>query len=804
MKDTHKTKKQLVKELEEMRRQLAACTIERSEHRRGAEELFDEKNKLQSIIEAMASGITIQDLDYNIIYQNELLKKNFGERLGEKCYAVYEGKDRVCDGCPVEMAYRDGKAHTEKRRVIMPSGEVTFWENTANAIRDASGEIVSCLEIARNITERFRAEEALRKSEEKYRSLASTADSMYLVDRECRYLFMNERHLERLSLPSDQIIGKIYGDVHSEKDSTEFTRYVEHVFNTGTFIQHEHKSERDDRYFLRTFSPVKDQEGKTTVAVTVVSKDITDRKFAEEALRESEQRLHSIIQGSPIPAFVVGKDHKVLYWNKAIEELSGIKAEEVVGTKHQWMAFYSDERPCMADLLVEQALDAIPKWYFEKYTKSKLIEEAYEATDFFPAMGENGKWLRFTAAVIRDSQGTLVGVIETLEDITERKRAEEELIRVKKLESLGIFADGLAHDFNNLLSVMLRNIFAVKLSFADEKEELVEGLEIAEKVGLQAKELAHRLITFAKGGKPIIKIGSMLQLLKDSVDLSLSGSNVRSELSLPNDLWPVIMDDVQIRQVIHNLVINAREAMPDGGIISICAENVTISAGDDLPLKEGTYLKWSVKDHGVGINKEVLPKIFDPYFTTKPTGSARGMGLGLAICYSIIKKHDGFITVESEPGVGSTFIVYLPASPPHEDPETKAGMEKRAAGGGKILVMDDEETVRNATGIILNYLGCEVEFAQDGREAIHLYKKAKEKGDPFSAVILDLYVPGGMGAKETMRELYAMDPYVKAIISCGYIDDPVISEFSKYSYCWTIEVPYDIDKMKALLSNLLK
>lgn len=804
MKDSRKTKEQLIKELEVLRRQLDMCTVERSVHRRGEEDLLEEKNKLQSIIDAMASGLTIQDLEYNIIYQNELLKKIFGERLGEKCYRVYENRNSICDGCPVEMVYRDGKAHTAKRSVTLPSGEITFWENTANAIRDGSGKIISCLEIARNITERFRAEEALRESEEKYRSLASTADSMYLVDRDGRYLFMNERHVERFKLPWDQIIGKMYKELHSEKDSREFSQYVEHVFDTGKYIQHEHKSGRDSRYFLRTFSPVKDQEGNKTVAVTVVSKDITDRKLTEEALRESEQRLHSIIQGSPIPTFVVGKDRKVLYWNKALEEVSGFKAENVIGTNEHWRAFYNEERPCMADLLVDQSLDAIPHWYFEKYTKSKLIEDAFEATDFFPAMGENGKWLRFTAAVIRDSQGTLVGAIETLEDVTERKRAEDELIRIKKLESLGIFADGIAHDFNNLLSVMLRNIFSVKLSFADEKEDLVEELEIAEKVGLQAKELAHRLITFAKGGEPIRKVGSISQLLKDSVELSLSGSNVKSEFILPNNLWPVTIDDVQIRQVIHNLVVNAQEAMPKGGAITIRAENVTVSAGDGLPLKEGAYLKWSVKDHGFGINKETLLKIFDPYFTTKPTGTARGMGLGLAICYSIIKKHDGFITVESEPGAGSTFIVYLPALPPPEGTETNMEMEKRPAGGGKILVMDDEETVRNATGIVLNYLGYEVEFARDGIEAIHLYRTAREKGPPFSAVVLDLNVPGGMGGRETMRELSAIDPYVKAIISCGYTDDPDISEFSKYDFCRTVQVPYDIDKMKALLSNLLK
>lgn len=803
MKDAYKTKAQLIKELEELRQLLTECKIEKSEHRQAEEELLAEKNKLQSIIDALVSGLSILDLEYNIIYQNEILKNIFGDRLGQKCYMAYVGKDKLCEDCPVEMAYKDGTPHTSERRVMMPSGEITFWENTANIIRDASGKIISCLEIARNITGRKRAEEALRESEEKYRSLASTADSMYIVDRDCTYLFMNERHRERFSLPWDEVIGRKYGEFHSEESSTEFARKVAEVFNTGNSIHHEYRSERDEKYFLRTFSPVKSPDGKTIVAVTVVSKDITDRKIVDEALRESERRLHSIIQGSPIPTFVVGKDHKVLYWNKSLEELSGIKAEEVIGTTRHWKAFYNKERPCMADLMVDQALEAIPQWYFEKYIKSRLIDEAYEATDFFPEMGESGKWLRFTAAVIRDSQGNLVGAIETLEDVTERKRAEEELIRVKKLESLGIFADGIAHDFNNLLSVMLRNIFTAKLSFADEKEDLAEGLEIAEKAGLQAKELAHRLITFAKGGEPIRKIGSLSQLLMDSADLSLSGSNVGCDFSLPGDLWLVEMDDVQIRQVIHNLVVNAREAMSKGGAITIRAENVNVTAGNGLPLKEGKYVKWSVKDHGIGIPQEDLQKIFDPYFTTKPTGSARGMGLGLTVCYAIIKKHDGFITVESEPGVGSTFFVYLPASP-HEGPVMKTEMGYPFAGGGKILVMDDEEDVRNATGIVLHYLGYEVEFATDGSEAIHLYRTAQEKKQPFSAVILDLNVPGGMGGMEAMRELHAIDPNVKAIISCGYSDDPVVSEFSKYGFYGAIAVPYDLEKMKEILSNLLK
>ena len=315
--------------------------------------------------------------------------------------------------------------------------------------------------------------------------------------------------------------------------------------------------------------------------------------------------------------------------------------------------------------------------------------------------------------------------------------------------------------------------------------------------------MAHRLIIFAKGGEPVRKVGSVSKLLRDSVDLPLSGSNVLCEFSLPDNLWPAEMDDVQIRQVIQNLLINAREAMNDAGLITIQAENVNISAGDGLPLKGGNYVKWSIRDHGIGISKENLQKIFDPYFTTKPTGSARGMGLGLAICYSIIKKHEGFITVESEPGIGSTFIVYLPAFP-QDGLSGKGATDQIIARKGRILVMDDEETVRNATGIVLNYLGYDVEYANNGNEALDLYRTARGKGDPFSAVILDLNVPGGMGGKDTLQELYAMDPHVKAIISCGYADDPVILNLREGGSCWPIHVPYDIEKMKEILDNLPK
>ena len=650
------------------------------------------------------------------------------------------------------------------------------------------------------------SENALRETEEQYRLLIETMnEGLGMVDNKGIRTFVNRKFCEMTGYPKEELIGYPAAKLYVEDENQKIFQEQRIKRQKGEDDPYEivitHKDGNKIQVLVSP-KPVYDKDGQYIGSIAIFT-DITDRKKAEEKLRESEQRLHRVIEGSPIPTFVIGKDHRVIYWNRALEELSGIKAE-IVGTKGQWRAFYNEERPCLADLLVDQALESIPQWYLDKYTKSRLIDEAYEATDFFPELGESGKWLHFTAAVIRDTHGNLVGAIETLDDVTDRRRAEEELSRVNKLESLGIFASGIAHDFNNLVSVMLRNIFAAKLCLPDEQQEVLgEGLEIAEKVGHQAKELAHRLMTFAKGGEPVRKIGSISKLLRDSVDLPLSGSNVVCEFSLSDNLWPVEMDDVQIRQVIHNLLINAREAVHDAGIIKIEAENAHVSAGDALPLKEGDYVKWSIRDHGVGISKENLQKIFDPYFTTKPTGSARGMGLGLAICYSIIKKHDGFITVESEPGMGSTFIVYLPASP-QENRSRKGVAEQVLARKGRILVMDDEETVRNATGIVLNYLGYDVEYASHGNEALDLYRTAREKGHPFYAVVLDLNVTVGMGGKEALQEMLAMDPHVKAIISCGYAEDPVIVQLREDGLCRTVDIPYDIEKMKEILDDLRK
>jgi signal transduction histidine kinase len=377
--------------------------------------------------------------------------------------------------------------------------------------------------------------------------------------------------------------------------------------------------------------------------------------------RRDEQKLLSIIHGSPIPSFVLSKDHKVIYWNRALQSLSNIRPNEVLGTNQQWRAFYATPRPCLADLILDEKTTQIAELYHNRWSRSKLLEDAYEVTQFYPDMGEKGKWFRITSAGLRDSGGNLFGAMETLEDITEQKLAQEELFRRTKLESLGTFAGGVAKDFDSLLTAILRNVFLAKISASDDDKILENGLAIAERAGLQAKELAHRLITFSQGGHPVRKLENLGPVLQEAAEKVFQDSNITCNISIAEDLWSCEVDAAQIRQVMENVLINAKEAMPNGGIVDILAENTTV--GTIIKSQGQTnYVRIIIKDNGVGIPRANLSRIFDPYFTTKKTTGLGGIGLGLAISDSIIKYHKGLITVESVVNSGTTFSIYLAAT----------------------------------------------------------------------------------------------------------------------------------------------
>ena len=388
-------------------------------------------------------------------------------------------------------------------------------------------------------------------------------------------------------------------------------------------------------------------------------------------------------------------------------------------------------------------------------------------------------------------------VLSIIRDITERKRVEDELQKSQKLESLGVLAGGIAHDFNNLLTAIMGNLSLAKI-YAQSIHNALTVLTSAERVCQQAKRLTQQLITFSRGGEPIKKALSISKLLREAVPLALSGTRTKYELSFPDNLWLAEVDEGQMNQVINNLMINADQSMPEGGLVEVCAENVTVGAKEKLSLKNGRYIKITVKDRGIGIPEKYLQKIFDPYFTTKSEGS----GLGLAVTYSIIKKHNGCIKVESRTGAGTTFHIYIPASEREPFTGEEIAEEKILHGRGKILLMDDQKSIRDTVGDILTYLGYKVEFAEDGSEAIALYKHARESGQDFDAVILDLTVPDGMGGKETIQKLREIDPEVKAIVTSGYSHDPVMSEYQTYGFRGVVNKPYEIKEISRVLYGI--
>lgn len=517
----------------------------------------------------------------------------------------------------------------------------------------------------------------------------------------------------------------------------------------------------------------------TELAETLADMGLKQLKViqAEEHLRESETRYRQLVELSPY-AIIVHTNGKIVFANIAACQLLGERLWKIIG-KPIYCFISKDE--------------AIGRTTVETVKKKKRAD-VYE-----------GELIRSDGRVI------FIEVTETpyvyegeeairseIRDITERKKIDQELIKIDKLESLGLLAGGIAHDYNNILTIILGSASLAKMH-AKNEDKLFDKLIKIEKAALQAKDLTKQLQTFSRGGNPLKEIVPIDKLLKEVTKLSLSGSKVQAQFLISDNLYYGNVDKGQISQVINNLIINAVQAMPQGGTIYVKAKNIVNDEVTGTPfLREKNYIKICIEDEGTGILKRNLSKIFDPFFTTKQGGT----GLGLATCYSIIKKHKGYITVDSIRGKGTVFYFYLPASIGKEIRRTK-NTESIQKGTGNILVMDDKNSVLNVVGDMLSFLGYTATFATEGEKAITAYKAAKEKGEPFTAVILDLTIPGGMGGRETVKELLKVDPGAKVIVSSGYSEVHVISEFNYYGFKDMITKPYKLKELSDVIYRVI-
>lgn len=508
--------------------------------------------------------------------------------------------------------------------------------------------------------------------------------------------------------------------------------------------------------------------------------DVTGRRDAEEAIDTSERLLLSVFDAVPDLLIVIDKTFRIRYTNFKGHDL--IKQENEEKGKTCYGRFKLLDEPC-------EDCSALPV-----FEKGCIVER--EMTN--PA---DGLTREVRAFPIKNKKGEVTYVVEYVRDITERKQAEEDRLKLEKqiqqtqkLESLGIMAGGIAHDFNNLLSGIFGNIDMARMM--GRNSEVGQYLETALGTIDRARSLTHQLLTFAKGGAPVKKTGNIRNFVRESAQFALSGSNVSCNFDLPETLWLCDYDESQLGQALDNLVINAQQAMPMGGRLTITGENISLNPMEHATLKEGNYVKLTVKDSGIGIPKEIQSMIFDPFFTTKQQGS----GLGLATSYSIIKQHEGHIDVDSEPGAGSTFHLYLPACKNGEAHFEQSALNTHS-GSGRVLIMDDEAVVRLTINHMIKTFGYDPDMAETGDQALNLFNKADASGEPYVAIILDLTIAGGMGGKEVVQKIRTVNTTVPVFVSSGYADDPIVADPQEYGFTASIRKPFTASELAKVFNE---
>ena len=664
---------------------------------------------------------------------------------------------------------------------------------------------------------RNRVEQALREGEERFRTVfEGSLDAIILADPETgEILDANPTASDLVSMPYEEIVGLPYMNFVAPGSED----YVEELFNNVARDEsmgppREIPVQRADgsRILFEGLGQIIQIDGKPIALI--VLRDITERKEVENALRESETRYRRLFDESPVALWEVDASSLKTYLCELQDR--GVKDVTTYFKDHPEEALrifmkvkVTDTNRANVELFQadskEEFLNGAPRIATEesyRLSGKELVAVAEGRTEsevrdvtVRTFKGEK-RQVFYRWSVAPAHEHSLDKVLVSIMDITERKQMEQELQKIQKLESLGILAGGIAHDFNNILTAISTNLSMARV-YGDLREDVSEMLTDAEQASVRAKNLTQQLLAFAKGGTPIKKQVSISRLITTTAAFSLSGSKVRCEFSLPDDLWLAEVDEGQIGQVIQNLIINADQAMPRGGTIRIAAENIVVGEKDSLPLKNGLYLRISVNDQGIGVSRKDMPSIFDPFFTTKQKGS----GLGLATSFSVVNSHAGHIEVESVIEEGTTFSVYLPAL--GRTSEEKGRERKRLIKGeGRILLVDDEEIIWRAAGEALTRMGYEVQFAEDGAEGIELYREAMHAARPFHAVIMDLTIPGGMGGKEAVGEILRIDPDARIIASSGYSNDPVMSDFRQHGFCGIITKPYRIEELGELMSRI--
>lgn len=784
---------------------IAQLEQEISDRKRAEEALRNSEELYSNIVESMSDGIMVLDCDFNISHWNrsmEKITKIPREEVLHSGKAPWKLLPHLSDegvGKMIQMAMDGSLVKRENNPQIFRDGTKLFTSEIYLPLKSDSGSIRGVVGVIQDITQQKKASKEL---EETYKIINGSSAIVFLwknakglpVD------FVTSNVKNTFGYTADEFIsGKIsYEQVIHPGDHARVVQEVTHYSKKKQANRIVHEPYRiigndgqvrwlDDRSYI-----CRDEKGRITHYQGIVL-DITARRQVEEALRDSKELYSNIVESMSDGILVLDHNFQLTYMNQTMKKIFKIEENEILSCTETPRAICRHLRDVGAEESIQNAM------------RGEIITRDDIPCDF------NDGTKGFTSQIflpLRTESGNIRGIVGIIRDTTAKKHLETHLQQAKKLEAIAELTSGIAHDFNNMLTSVVGYISLARMNLKVH-DSAFNALEKAEKMAMRSSQLADTLITFSKGYNPVKNTLAIADFLMRSLNLTLSGSSIKFELTIPDDRLLVEIDEAQMGQAIFNIITNAREAMPQGGKLTVTIEEFKAKNRNTLNLKPGKYVKISVKDQGPGIDRAYLDRIFDPYFSTKQRGAQKGMGLGLSISHSIIKKHKGNITVESESGAGTTFYIYLPLLCKHVEPPTAAinkELEKdweKSQTIKKILVMDDEAFVLEVAGQMLNRLGHETVFATCGNEAIQKYVEAMESGRRFDALILDLTVKGGMGGEEALTEILRIDPNALAFVSSGYSDDAVMVNHRKHGFIGTIVKPYNIEDLAKKLENLI-
>ena len=682
------------------------------------------------------------------------------------------------------QALKAAGAYMRQYRIQHKNGHVLWIQARGQIIRDAASRIDHIYGVFFDITKQKEIEEALRESQEHLNTIMNSVRAgMVVIDQASRRIVdINQYAADMIGLAREQLLGQVCHGLICNADPKCCPAENPALLSEQTECRLK-TAQGHTIPILKTMATVR-RDGHSYILESFLN--LSGQKKVEQDLAAEKERLRVTLRSIGEGVIATDTKGRVILMNQVAEALTGWTQNEAQGQPVAEVFRLVNE-------FTRKPLDNSAR----KVIRTGKVLPLPAHTMLLAKDGAE-RILAASAAPIVERIGQVIGVVLVFQDITVKRQTEAELQKIEKLTSLGILAGGIAHDFNNILTGVLGNISLAMLSTSSQGQ-VFRRLSEAEQATLRARDLVQQLLTFAKGGAPVKEVASLEEIIRDSATFACRGSQVRCDFVWPKDLWPAEVDSGQISQVIQNLVINAIQAMPTGGALTVQAENVLLKEDHGLPLPPGRYVKVRVKDQGIGIPADYLPKIFDPYFSTKQKGS----GLGLATAYSIIKNHDGYMTVESTLGQGTSFFIYLAASAKKVKTPPKDLAARLHRGKGRILVMDDDAVVRQVAGKILKHLGYTAEFAVDGSEAIAKYQAARNAGQPFDLVIMDLTIPGGMGGKEAFETLRQIEPNTRGIVSSGYADDPIMTHYRKYGFSGVIKKPYKVDSFSHVIHEVL-